>query len=425
MYTEFYGLRAQPFRLTPDPSYFFSSATHKSAMAYMRYGIQQGEGFIVITGAPGTGKTTLAQTLIGVLPRNATVIGELVTTQLQPEDLLRAIAAAFELGVDGTKSDLIGRLQGFFRTRTRAGKHIILVIDEAHDLPPVSFEELRMLSNFHQGPHAVLQCILLGQLPLRDMLTQATMDQFQQRVLASHQLEPLSLIETRGYILHRLQQAGWRGDPSFTANAIKLIHQYAQGIPRRINALCTRLMLYGYLEEEHQIEAAATIRVYNEWMQELGESGSVIPLRQPQPEENSVSELTKEHVILGHAVGLDAHPVFAEPKAPKNMKVASVSTISVQSNKSTAEWSEETVQSILSELTEIISRRSYPMMPDNKRQSAAQSQPHVKASWLLIMFIVLVAVIIVAGYFTDINIYYHFSAGQNAPQSQIQPLVAP
>jgi len=181
MYTEYYGLNTQPFRLTPDPFFFFNSTTHKSALAYLRYGMQLGEGFIVVTGAAGTGKTTL-----------------------QDEDLLRSIASAFKLDSRGTKAELIRCLQDFFSARVRGGKKVLLVVDEAHNLPQISFEELRMLSNFHRGPHALLQCILLGQQPLRDILAQSNMEQLQQRVIASHHLYPLSAIETREYILHRL-----------------------------------------------------------------------------------------------------------------------------------------------------------------------------------------------------------------------------
>lgn len=321
MYTQYYGLQAQPFRLTPDPNFYFNSATHKSALAYMRYGLQQGEGFIVVTGAAGTGKTTLALTLVGRLPHNLMEIGELVTTQLQPEDLLHAIAAAFKLDVGGLKSDLIIRLQKFFTERARAGKHVLLVVDEAHDMPQESFEELRMLSNLHRGPRALLQCILLGQPPLRDMLNRTNMEQFQQRVIAAHHLHPLSLEETRGYILHRLRQAGWRGNPSFTAEAITLIHQYTQGIPRRINALCNRLMLYDYIEEKHQIDATSTMQVYDEWMHELGQADATEVFQQPELGKITIEDIAQEHAVFKHAAGAEKFVYRANSAASANAKV--------------------------------------------------------------------------------------------------------
>jgi general secretion pathway protein A len=329
MYENYYGMRAQPFRLTPDPNFFFTGATHKSALAHLRYGLLQEEGFIVVSGAVGTGKTTLALTLLGELSRGDMVIGELVTTQLQPEDLLRAIAAAFQLGGDGTKSNLLARLQAFFTAHTRAGKHVLLVVDEAHNLPQSSFEELRMLSNFHRGPQAMLQCILLGQPPLRDMLTQANMEQFQQRVIAAHHLNPLCPEETRGYILHRLCQAGWCGDPSFTAEAIQYVHRYTQGIPRLINALCNRIMLYGYLEEKHQIDASATTHAYSEWAQETGQMGSVEPLLQRQLEEINFAGLEREHAAVGRAVGADAPAFSTAPAARATSTVAATPNASM------------------------------------------------------------------------------------------------
>ena len=337
MYTKYYGLNAQPFRLTPDPNFFFNSTPHKSALAYLRYGMQLGEGFIVVTGAAGTGKTTLSLALLGSLSRSDMVIGELVTTQLQDEDLLRSIAAAFKLDARGAKSDLILRLQGFFTARAQAAKQVLLVVDEAHNLPQSSFEELRMLTNLHRGSQALLQCILLGQPPLRDILAQANMEQLQQRVIATHHLHPLSLAETRDYILHRLQQAGWRGDPSFTAEAIQHIYQYTQGIPRIINALCNRILLFGYIEEKHQIDASDAIQVYNEWEQELGHIDSPQLFRAPQLNETNTDAIAQEHVTLGRAVGAnsysfrdapDAHASVSTKAKPNASDIASLNAIS-------------------------------------------------------------------------------------------------
>ena len=278
MYEQVYGLQAKPFRLSPDPHFFFTSTTHKSALAYLRYGLYQGEGFIIITGAAGTGKTTLMRTLLEELPRREMVIGEIMTTQLQADDLLRSVAAAFDLDARGTKSELLGRLQKFFVARRRVGQRVLLVVDEAHNLPQSSCEELRMLSNFQQGAHTLLQCILLGQPPLRDTLARANMEQFQQRVIAAHHLNPLDAQETRAYILHRLRLSGWCGDPSFSADALARIYRYSFGIPRRINLLCDRLMLYGSLEALHHLDGQAITQVYGEWAAETGQGLGHEPL---------------------------------------------------------------------------------------------------------------------------------------------------
>lgn len=292
MYEQFYGLQAKPFRLSPDPHFFFTSATHKSALAYLRYGLYQGEGFIIITGAAGTGKTTLMRTLLGELPRREMVIGEVMTTQLQADDLLRSVAASFDLDARGAKSELIGRLHKFFVARRRAGQRVLLVVDEAHNLPQSSCEELRMLSNFQQGAHTLLQCILLGQPPLRDTLARANMEQFQQRVIAAHHLHSLDAQETRAYILHRLRLSGWCGDPSFGADALARIYRYSSGIPRRINMLCDRLMLYGSLEALHHLDARAITQVYGEWAAETGQGIGHEP---PIHAENGVSLAGLDH----------------------------------------------------------------------------------------------------------------------------------
>lgn len=446
MYTQYYGLKAQPFRLTPDPHYFFTSATHKSALAYIRYGMNLGEGFIVVTGAAGTGKTTLALTLLGGLPRHEMVVGELVTTQLQPEDLLRAITASFELDIGGTKSGLIVRIRGFLSKCRAAGKHVLLVVDEAHDLPQSSFEELRMLSNFHEGPKALLQCILLGQPPLRDMLNRTNMEQFQQRIVAAHHLQPLSLPETRGYILHRLQQAGWRGDPSFTSEAIKLAHQYTKGIPRRINALCNRLMLYGFLEEKHQLDASATIQVYSEWMQELGQLAAVETMRQSRPEEIGITGLVQEHATLGRAVGAGALPFHAAPAVQAKPTVATRSITAktkppvaraipaktqhtatnsspssgVPPGMSTRKQRETPSEPTLSEL---ISQGSYTSKSESNPRSAHHLRPRAKIPWLLFPLVVLVGVIIIVAYLPADDL--DSRAGGDDPAAQSHKQAAP
>lgn len=296
MYEKFYGLRIKPFRLSPDPQFFFTSATHKSALAYLQYGLYQSEGFVVVTGGAGTGKTTLIRTLLSALSRREMVIGELMTTQLQPDDLLRLIAAAFRLDPLGAKSEVLGRLHAFLVGRARAGQRVLLVIDEAHNLPQNSFEELRMLSNLQQGAHALLQCILLGQPPLRDLLARAQMEQLQQRVIAAHHLHPLGVEETREYILHRLRKAGWCGDPAFSADAVVLIYRYSQGIPRRINSLCDRLLLFGALENTHHLDSAAAMQVFKEWTEETGQG-----LGAESPFSNDGSAVVIEGLAAEHA----------------------------------------------------------------------------------------------------------------------------
>jgi general secretion pathway protein A len=269
MYQAFYHLQTKPFLLSPDPRFFFSSRGHRRAVAYLAYGAHEGEGFIVITGEIGTGKTMLAATLAQRLAPKNLVLGQIVSTRLGPDDLVRMVAAAFGLPQHDSKAVLLDRLAQFLLTCNQQGKRALLIVDEAQNLPSMSVEELRMLSNFVQANRPLLQTFLLGQPEFRRTLQSPDMEQLRQRVIATYHLGPLDQAETEGYILHRLQVAGWRGDPSFSPDAFAAIHQYAGGIPRRINILCDRLMLMGSLDKKHAFSSADVAVVTDEMQQEL------------------------------------------------------------------------------------------------------------------------------------------------------------
>jgi general secretion pathway protein A len=257
MYETYYGLSAKPFQLRPDPHFFFASAGHKRAMAYLEYGLSQGEGFIVITGEVGAGKTTLVRNLFNRMPKDRIVAAHVVNTKLDAEDALRSVAAAFGLQVDGaTKGELLARLERFLRITDQQGKRALLVVDEAQNLSAGTIEELRMLSNFQTDSHCLLQTFLLGQPEFRATVNSQGMEQLRQRVTASYHLGPMNAEETRSYIEHRLQTVGWKGDPSFSSEAHAAIFAYCGGIPRKTNTLCDRILLMGYLEELHAIGAA-------------------------------------------------------------------------------------------------------------------------------------------------------------------------
>ncbi|MDA5193603.1 XrtA/PEP-CTERM system-associated ATPase [Govanella unica] len=257
MYAEFYNLSSKPFQLTPDPRFYYNSSTHKKAMAYLTYGLNQGEGFIIITGDIGAGKTTLVGHLFDELDRDRFVACKVVTTQIGADDTLRMVAAGFGLPTEGAdKATLLLRIEQYLRAQYRAGKRALLVIDEAQNLPTRALEELRMLSNFQEGEHALLQSFLLGQPEFREKWAlDPELEQLRQRVIATHHLEPMTAEETRGYILHRLELVGWNNDPHFSEEAFSAIYKYTNGVPRRLNSLCARIMLYGAIEELRTMSA--------------------------------------------------------------------------------------------------------------------------------------------------------------------------
>jgi general secretion pathway protein A len=248
MYEAFYGLSSKPFLLSPDPNFYFGSKQHSRARAYLEYGISCNEGFVIVTGEIGAGKTTILRTLIEGMHGSNVIIGQLVTTQLDAEDTLRMVGAAFGFNVKGIpKSELLIALEAFLLSKVSKGQHCLLIVDEAQNLTMRAVEELRMLSNFQFGNKALLQSFLIGQPEFREILRRPEMEQFRQRVAATCHIGPLNGDETRGYIQHRLKCAGSTGQPSFDDAAFVAIHEASGGIPRRINSICDRLLLLGFL----------------------------------------------------------------------------------------------------------------------------------------------------------------------------------
>lgn len=287
MYESYYGLSAKPFQLKPDPHFFYGSKGHKRAMAYLDYGLSQGEGFIVITGEIGAGKTTLMRSLFAKLEPRKIHAAQIVTTHVDSDDILRMVAAAFGLAFeDASKSSLLTRLEQFFRQCHAQGKRALLVVDEAQNLTPRAIEELRMLSNFQTNDASLLQTFLLGQPEFRKTLLNGDMQQLVQRVIASYHLGPLDSEETRAYIDHRLHTVGWRDDPTITAEAYAAIHAHSGGIPRRINTLCDRLFLMGYLEELHAFGAPEVASVIADIQQEFQ-----LPPRAEHPFESEANKV--------------------------------------------------------------------------------------------------------------------------------------
>jgi putative secretion ATPase (PEP-CTERM system associated) len=284
MYEAFYGLTSKPFQLNPDPAFYFASKQHRRAKAYLEYGVSRNEGFIVITGEIGAGKTTVLRSLIEGLQGTSVITGHLVTTQLGDEDTLRMVGAAFGFRVkDVPKSELLITLEAFLISQTSKGKRCLLIVDEAQNLTPKAVEELRMLSNFQFGNQALLQSFLVGQPEFREILQRPEMEQFRQRVAATCHIGPLDAEETRRYIEHRLHRAGATDKPTFEDGAFAAVHEASGGIPRRINSVCDRLMLMGFLAGRTDLTVADVQEVVREFAEESKVTPPPAAPRAPAP----------------------------------------------------------------------------------------------------------------------------------------------
>lgn len=312
MYENYYKLSGKPFQLNPDPAFFFGSRGHKRAMAYLEYGLHQNEGFIVITGEIGAGKTTLVRSLLQKLDPAKVVAAQLVSTQIDADDILRLVAAAFGVpSKDLDKADLLLALETFLVSLTANGKRALLVVDEAQNLTPRAVEELRMLSNFQLEDHALLQSFLIGQPEFREIMQGEQMQQLRQRVIASYHLGPLDVEETKAYIEHRLKHVGWHPDsPSFSADAFEAIYRATNGIPRRINTLCDRLLLAGFLSEKLALTGREVDDVQAEMKEEhrAGRSQSTARLVAANRGEQRVAEVAAQIPDLAQAI---ADPAMA------------------------------------------------------------------------------------------------------------------
>ncbi|WP_158971219.1 XrtA/PEP-CTERM system-associated ATPase [Paraglaciecola sp. L3A3] len=269
MYETYYGLNSKPFQLTPDPSFFYGSKWHKRAMSYLQYGLSQAEGFIVITGDIGTGKTTIANSLLDQMQQDI-VAAQIVSPKLTPDELVKMVANKFNVPAKGsTKADILNDLEAYLMSLHNQGKRALLIVDEAQNLPLETIEELRMLSNFQAGGKPLLQSFLLGQEELQPILRAPNMEQFRQRIVASCHLAPLTEIECKAYIEYRMTHAGWDGKELFSQQAFDKIYQFTHGVPRRINTLMDRILLYGFLEELTALDGEAIDNVIKEVSEEM------------------------------------------------------------------------------------------------------------------------------------------------------------
>ncbi len=299
MFEPFYNLSEQPFQLSPDPAFFYGSRGHKRAYAYLQYGLY--EGFITLTGEVGAGKTTLIRNLLKQLDSSKVVAAQLVSTQLDADDLLRAVAAAFGVAVkEHDKANLIAQIESFMLSLVAKGRRPLLIVDEAQNLAPQAVEELRMLSNFQLKNRALLQSFLVGQPELRNLMRGPQMQQLRQRVIAAFHLNALDGDETRAYIEHRLKHVGWKGDPAFEDGTFELIHAFTGGIPRQINTFCTRALLAAFLSDKHRIGLEDIQHVIGEFKEEFGPAAPAPAM----PNDDPVAGLEKRIAGVERAIGI-------------------------------------------------------------------------------------------------------------------------
>jgi len=287
MFDDFYGFSGRPFQLTPDPAFYFESLSHRKAMSYLGYGLAQSEGFIVITGEVGAGKSTLVAHLMTTVDARRMTVAQIVTSKLDGEELVHVAARAFGLNVTGhDKAAALSAIEAFLHAEARAGRRSLLVVDEAQNLALPALEELRMLSNYQLGAHPLLQILLLGQPEFRTQLQcHPGLEQLRQRVIASHHLEAMESGEVEPYILHRLKCVGWNGNPAFDERVFKELYTASGGVPRRINQIVNRLLLLGAVEQKPRIDGVMLSHV----LAELTADGALALGRPVEPAQHMVA----------------------------------------------------------------------------------------------------------------------------------------
>ena len=254
MYENFFGFTEKPFSVTPDTKYFFPSEKHEEALNNLLFAVLDRKGFAVITGEIGSGKTTVWHTLLNKLDRNIKV-ALITNTHLTPKQMIMAILDEFEIPYKDKwpKIKLLNHLNRFLIEQISLGFNVVLVIDEAQNLNASTLEEVRMLSNLETEKEKLLQIILMGQPELRDILSLKELEQLRQRIAVFYHLYPLNRDETRGYVIHRLHVAGANGNMVFDGTALDKIYEYSEGVPRRINTICDRALLTGFIREQKTI----------------------------------------------------------------------------------------------------------------------------------------------------------------------------
>lgn len=295
MYEEYFGFSGKPFALTPDSRFFYPSRAHARAMSYLEYGVQCAEGFIVVSGEVGAGKTTVVQGLLHSLTGKPIVAAQIVSSQLGGFELLQAVAAAFGISYgDWPKARLIDEIGRFLMAVRSSGRRALLVVDEAQNLDKSALEELRMLSNLQDGARPLLQSFLVGQPELKEILRSADMLQLQQRIIAAYHLGPLDLQDTKNYIQHRLNVVGWAERPRIDDETYEEVYRRTGGIPRLINVFFDRMLLVGFLEERSALTRETALAVADDIADEGGSNPQLMAAGSSKVVDENVPSLNED-----------------------------------------------------------------------------------------------------------------------------------
>jgi len=282
MYKEFYGLRANPFNVNPDPRYLFLTRHTEEALACLTYGIQSRKGFVLLTGEVGTGKTTLINKLLEWLRLQQVATAFIFNSRMNVPQFLDYMMADFGIPCDSkAKSQILLRLYNWLLDRYRAGETAVLIVDEAHSLSEEVLEEIRMLTNLETFTEKLLQIVLVGQPELEQKLRQPQLRQLRQRLTLRAKTHALTLDETRAYVQQRLRIAGSSGQQIFDPEALAAIHRYANGIPRVINLLCEHCLVSAFVDQQKVIGAAVVDAVARDF--DLGDMMSADVVVAPAP----------------------------------------------------------------------------------------------------------------------------------------------
>jgi len=314
MYCEYFGLRVPPFENTPDPGFFFNTPEHQEALASLLYAVQQRKGFVLLTGEVGTGKTLLSRVLLQQLDESVRT-AVITNSRLSEIELLGQICREFELPAAQTaaKAQLLERLEKFLLDHYAADEPVVLILDEAQNLPDELFEELRMMGNLEADDAKLLQVVIMGQPELHHRFGQDAMRQMRQRLFRSFHLGPLTRRQTEEYVHHRLAVSGGDGQKLFSPEAIDLIHQHSGGLPRMINQLCDAALLTAYGKSSTQVTADTFELALDDHQH--------APACRPSPDATSPDELTKRLDTLQKSIERVSD---VRPPAVENQQIISL-----------------------------------------------------------------------------------------------------